>query len=69
MLSTPVLNRISQTLFLDCKSSEDCTIEGSDNDNDDYEYEEPDLSGGVEGIDYGIIYGLGDDTMDPEAEE
>ena len=70
MLSTPVLNRISQTLFLDCKNNEDCTT-GSDNDSDDddYEYEEPDLSGGVEGIDYGIVYGLGDNTMDPEAEE
>ena len=65
MLSTPVLNRISQTLFLDCKNSEDYTT-GSDN---DYEYEEPDLSGGVEGVDYGIVYGLGDSTMDPEAEE
>ena len=68
MLSTPVLNRISQTFFLDCKSSEDC-ITGSDSDDDDYEYEEPDLSGGVEGVDYGIVYGLGDNTMDPEAEE
>lgn len=69
MLSTPVLNRISQTLFLDYKNSEDGTT-GSDNDSDDdYEYEEPDLSGGVEGVDYGIVYGLGDNTMDPEAEE
>ena len=24
-------------------------------------YEEPDLSGGVEGVDYGIVYGVGDD--------
>ena len=70
MLSTPVLSRISQTIFLDCKNSEDYTT-GSDNDSDDddYEYEEPDLSGGVEGVDYGIVYGLGDNTMDPEAEE
>ena len=69
MLSTPVLNRISQTLFLDYKNSEDCTT-GSDNDSDDdYEYEEPNLSGGVEGVDYGIVYGRGDNTMDPEAEE
>ena len=66
MLSTPVLNRISQTLFLDCKNNEDCATGSSD---DDYEYEEPDLSGGVEGVDYGIVYGLGDNTMDPEAEE
>ena len=64
MLSTPVLNRISQTLFLDCKNSEDCTTGSSD--NDDYEYEELDLS---EGVDYEIVYGRGDNTMDPEAEE
>lgn len=68
MLSTPVLNRISQTLFLDCKNSEDCET-GSSDDDDDYEYEEPDLSGGVEGVDYGIVYGRGDNTMDPETEE
>ena len=67
-MSTAVLNRISQTLFLDCKNSEDCTTR-SDSDDDDYEYEEPDLSGGVEGVDYGIVYGRGDNTMDPEAEE
>ena len=57
--------------FLDCKNSEDCTT-GSDNDSDDdddYEYEEPDLFGGVEGVDYGIVYGRGDNTMNPEAEE
>ena len=36
--------------------------------NDDVEYEAPDLSGGVEGIDYGIVYGLGDEEMEMEAE-
>ena len=67
MLSTPILNRISQTLFLDNKNNEDCATGSSD--DDDYEYEEPDLSGGVEGVDYGIVYGRGDNTMDTEAEE
>ena len=67
MLSTSVLNRISQTLFLDYKNSEDFTT-GSDSDDDDYEYEEPDLSGGVEGVDYELVYGRGDNTMDLEAE-
>ena len=30
----------------------------------DYElvYEEPDLLGGVEGVDYGIVYGAGDES-------
>ena len=67
MLSTPVLNRISQTLFLECKNSEDYATGSSD--DDDYEYEEPDLSGGVGGVDYGIVYGRGDNTMDPKGEE
>ena len=35
---------------------------------DNVEYETPDLSGGVEGIDYGIVYGLGDEEMEMEAE-
>jgi hypothetical protein len=30
---------------------------------DDVLYEEPDLSGGVEGVDYGFIYGV-DDEME-----
>ena len=54
--------------FLDYENSEDLTTERSDND-DDNEYEEPDLSGGVEGVDYGIIYGVYEDPMDPETEE
>ena len=63
-----MLNSISQTLFLDCKNSKDCATGSSDEDND-YEYEEPELSGGVEGVDYGIVYGLGGNTIDPEGEE
>ena len=35
---------------------------------DDIEYEAPDLSGGIEGTDYGIVYGLGDEEMEMEAE-
>ena len=53
--------------FLDYKNSEDCATGSSD--DDDYEYEEPDLSGGVKGVDYRIVYGRGDNIMDPKAEE
>ena len=35
---------------------------------DDIEYETPDLSGGIEGTDYGIVYGLGDEEVEMEAE-
>jgi hypothetical protein len=50
--------------LLDCDYEEEvCTVAPEDN----YEvfYEESDLSGGVEGVDYGIVYGV-DNT---EAEE
>jgi hypothetical protein len=30
-------------------------------------YEEPDLSGGVEGVDYGIVYDTSDEELDTEA--
>jgi hypothetical protein len=35
---------------------------------EDYEivYEEPDLSGGVEGVDYRIVYGVGEDVDEEE---
>ena len=29
-------------------------------------YEEPDLSGGVEGVDYGIVYGVGNEEEEEE---
>ena len=31
-------------------------------------YEEPDLSGGIEGIDYGIVYGVDEEDIDDEDE-
>ena len=58
---------IFKTLTLDCENSEELPYEEGNYD-DDNEYEEPDLSGGVEGIDYGIIYGLGDEEVEMEAE-
>ena len=49
----------------------DYEIDGEGNTGEpegDYEivYEEPDLSGGVEGVDYGIVYGVGDEEEDEE---
>jgi hypothetical protein len=62
LLSTPVLNLSSKTLALDCENSEDVP-----NDSEEQYYEEPDLSRGVEGVDYGIIYGTSDEELDTEA--
>ena len=62
MLSTPVLNLFFETLALDCENSEDVF-----EDTEDQFYEEPDLSGGIEGIDYGIVYGTSDEEPDVEA--
>jgi hypothetical protein len=49
-------------LALDCENSED--VPG---DSEEQYYEEPDLSGGVEGVDYGIVYGTSDKEPDTEA--
>ena len=62
MLSTPVLNLFFATLALDYENSEDLS-----EDNEDQFYEEPDLSGGIEGVDYGIVYGTSDEEPDVEA--
>ena len=57
---------ISVSLALDCENSEDS--HGEYGEYVDYiEYETPDLSRGVEGIDYGIVYGLGDEEVELEA--
>ena len=58
---------ISVSLALDCENSEESPCEKGEYVND-VEYEGPDLSGGVEGIDYRIIYGLGDEEVEMEAE-
>jgi len=52
------------TTFLNlCLYYEEPTEEDGNNDGgyDDTLYEEPDLSGGIEGVDYGIVYGVGGD--------
>ena len=67
MLSTNCTQSNFQNLFLDCENSEELSVERSDND-DDNEYEEPDLSGGIEGIDYEIIYRVYEGHMDSENE-
>ena len=59
MLSTTVLT-ISFSSLLDCELDEGGNTDGP-GDNYEVVYEEPDLSGGVEGVDYGIVYGLGDE--------
>jgi hypothetical protein len=62
LLSTPVLYLSSKTIALDCENSEDVP-----DDSEEQYYEEPDLSGGVEGVDYGIVYGTSDKEPDTEA--
>jgi hypothetical protein len=62
LLSTPVLNLSSKTLALDCENSEDVP----DVSEEQY-YEKPDLSGGVEGVDYDIVYGTSDKEPDTKA--
>jgi hypothetical protein len=62
LLSTPVLNLFFETLALDYENSEDVS-----DDTEDQFYEEPDLSGGIEGVDYGIVYGTSDEEPDVEA--
>ena len=66
-LSTLVLNHIFENPCLDCENNDDTIIEKGEDDDEIY-YEEPDLSGGVEGIDYGIVYGIGDEEVELEAE-
>ena len=62
MLSTPVLNLFFETLTLDYENIEDVS-----EDTEDQFYEEPDLSGGIEGVDYGIVDGTSDEEPDAEA--
>ena len=62
MLSTPVLNLFFETLALDYENSEDVS-----EDTEEQFYEEPDLSGGIEGVDYGIVYDTSDEEPDVEA--
>ena len=63
-----VLNRSSKLLALHYEISKKSPCEKSEY-IDDIKYEESNLSGGVGGIDYEILYGLGDGEvkMDEEA--
>jgi hypothetical protein len=62
LLSTSVLTLSSRNLALDCENNEDVP-----DDSEEQYYEEPDLVGGVEGVDYGIVYGTRDEEPDTEA--
>jgi hypothetical protein len=62
LLSTPVHNLSSRNLALDCENNEDF----SDNSEEQY-YEEPDIFGGVEVVDYVIVYGTSDEEPDTKA--
>jgi hypothetical protein len=62
LLSTHVLNLSSKTLALDCENNEDVP-----DDSEEQYYEEPDLSGGVEGVDYGIVYSTSEEEPDIKA--
>jgi hypothetical protein len=62
LLSTHVLNLFSKTLALDCENNKDV----SDDIEEQY-YEEPDHSRGLEGVDYGIVYGTSNEELDTEA--
>ena len=55
------------SLALDCENSEESPCEQGEY-VDDIEYETLDLSGGIKGTDYGIVYGLGDEEMEMEGE-
>jgi hypothetical protein len=54
-----VLNLSSKILALDYEN-----IEYVPNDSEKQYYKEPDLFGGVEGVDYGIVYGTSDEELD-----
>jgi hypothetical protein len=62
LLSALVLNLSSKTLALDCENIEDVP-----DDSEEQYYEETDLFGGVEGVDYGIVYGTSNKEPDTKA--
>jgi hypothetical protein len=62
LLSTPILNLSSKTLALDCENNKDVP----DNSEEQF-YEESDLSRGVEGVNYGIVYATSNEEPDTEA--
>jgi hypothetical protein len=54
-------------LFLDFELQNTEEIEANQQEDDEVYYEEPDLSGGIEGIDYIIEYGVNSEDSDEEA--
>ena len=66
MLSTLVLNRTFLNPCLDYENSNDETTEKPEDEGEIY-YEEPDQLGGIEGIDYGIVYGAEDEDTEAKA--
>ena len=48
------------TPLLDCDTEVEAITDGAPEGSYELVYEEPDLSGGVEGVDYGIVYGPDD---------
>ena len=64
LLSTTVLT-LSFSPLLDYET-EGGGNTGEPEDNYEIVYEEPDLSGGVEGVDYRIVYGVGDEEQEEE---
>jgi hypothetical protein len=43
--------------LLDCDTEVEAIADGAPEGSYELVYEEPDLTGGVEGVDYGIVYG------------
>jgi hypothetical protein len=66
LLSIFVLN-LSSHPFLDFELYNTEEIEANQQDDDEVYYEEPDLSRGIEGIDYIIEYGVNIEDIDEEA--
>ena len=64
-MSTPVLKRYHLNPFLDYEKIEEETTKEPD--GQEVYYAEPDLSGGIEGVDYDIVYRIEDDDAEVEA--
>ena len=64
MLSTLVLNRTFLNPCLGAERSDEAV--SKEFEEEEIYYEEPDLSGGIEGVDYSIAYGAEDEGVDIE---
>ncbi|KAK1682898.1 hypothetical protein QYE76_043746 [Lolium multiflorum] len=54
----------SLTEAQNCENEVETTNDGAPEEDYEVVYEEPDLSGGVEGVDYGIVYGADNNEAD-----